>query len=243
MKIAPILGVVGAVLLHALFLLFGGLIFGHEAENKGTTQQVDLLSETEAEAEKKKEEEKKKEQANEEEKEKIEAEQEQVPDAEEIVRNLELTPSNDAPALEAASLAAIEQALSGQGGGGGDFDEALSFASGGRIGGTGRAGSLEEKIESAFSLTEIDQKPRPLFQTLPLFPAEMRGKKIEGIVTLTFVVDAAGKVINLKVLKSTHPAFEKPAIDAVKQWKFEPAVKGGQRVPCKMRAPIRFPPS
>ena len=64
-----------------------------------------------------------------------------------------------APELEAASLAAIEQALNG-GGGASDFGDSLSFASGGRIGGTAKAGSLEEKIENAFNMAEIDQKFR-----------------------------------------------------------------------------------
>jgi hypothetical protein len=34
-----------------------------------------------------------------------------------------------------------------------------------------------------------------------------------------------------------------PAIEAVKKWRFEPALKGVQRVACAMRAPIRFRPS
>lgn len=239
MKIAPVLGIVGAVLLHALFLLFGGLIFGREKENHGTTQQVELMSETEAEAEKEKEKERKKEEDAEREKEEIDQEQEKAPDAEEIVRNLELTPMNDGPALEAASLSAIEAALSGQSSSG-DFAEALSFNSGGRIGSTGKGGAFDEKFEDAFGLNEIDQKARPIFQTSPLFPAEMRGKKIDGVVTLQLIVDASGKVVNSKVANSTHPAFDKPAIDAVKQWKFEPAVRAGKRVPDKILVSIRF---
>ena len=99
------------------------------------------------------------------------------------------------------------------------------------------------QLDSAFSLAEIDQKPRATFQTAPLYPAEMRGKKVEGVVAVLFVVDAAGKVVNPRVEKSTAAAFEKPALEAVRKWKFEPAIKAGQRVACKMRVPIRFQPS
>ena len=56
-------------------------------------------------------------------------------------------------------------------------------------------------------------------------------------------MDASGKVADPRVEKSNNAAFEKPALDAVRKWKFEPAVKGGQRVSCKMRVPIRFQPS
>ncbi len=171
-----------------------------------------------------------------------EMQEEAPPDAAEVIRNLELSAAASAPALEAASLSAIEAALSGGAGGSGDFSQALSFASGGRIGGMAKAGVMDESSKSAFSLSEIDQKPRPIFQSAPVFPPQLAGKKVDGLVTILFVVDATGKVSNPRVEKSSHPAFERPAVDAVKQWKFEPAVRGGKRVACKVRAPIRFQP-
>ncbi len=239
MKIAGLLGIIFAIALHAGFLLFGGLLFPDHKEDKGTLQEVELLSEEEAADEK----EEQREEPAPENAEDLATEAEEPPDAAEIMRSLEQSPVADAPALDAASLSAIEAALSGQLGGGGDFAEALSFSSGGRIGGTGKAGALDEKLEEAFSLAEIDQKPRPIFQAAPIYPSAMRGKKLEGVVTVIFVVDPAGKVANPRVEKSTHDAFDRPALDAVKQWRFEPAIKEGQRVACKMRVPIRFQPS
>ncbi|MBI1851247.1 MAG: energy transducer TonB [Planctomycetes bacterium] len=238
MKLAWSLGILFAVVLHVGVLLFGGLLFMSKKGVQATLQQVELLSDdasTEKENEKKKE-------APPETREELKTDTEQPPDAAEIVRNLELSAAAEAPALEAVSLSAIEQALSGQSGGG-EFGDALSFSSGGRIGGTGTAGAMDENLESAFTLAEIDQKPRAVFQAAPLYPAEMRGKKVEGSVIVIFVVDSDGKVTSPRVEKSSHPAFEKPAVDAVKQWKFEPAVKAGQRVDCKVRVPIRFQPS
>jgi protein TonB len=235
------LGIGLAVAFHIGLILFGGLLFIHRKEDHGTLQQVELLSEKEAAAEKEKEkpQEKPVEKTGE-----METEAEQAPDAAEIVRHLEASAAANAPALEAASLGAIEAALSGQAGGGGDFAEALSFSSGGRIGGLGKAGAgMGDQLDNAFSLAEIDQKPRPIFQTAPVYPAELRARKLEGVVSVVFIVDPAGRVANPRVEKSTNAAFEKPAVEAIKQWKFEPAVKGGQRVHCKMRVPIRFQPS
>jgi len=230
-----ILGVFFALLVHAAILLFGGLLFPKAEENHGTTQEVELLSDDQPD----KKEEKKDETTRTEE---LETEQEDVPDAAEIIRNMELSAVAAAPALEEASLGSIEQALNGQGGGG-EFGDALSFASGGRIGGTGKAGSMDEGLEKAFDPNDIDQKPRAVFQASAAYPNELRGKKIEGVVSVLFVVDSSGKVVSPRVEKSTHPAFEKPALDAVKQWKFEPAVKGGQRVGCKMHVNVRFQPN
>ncbi|HET6201196.1 MAG TPA: energy transducer TonB [Planctomycetota bacterium] len=230
------LGILCAVGMHLGVILFGGLLFHRDPEDKGTLQQVELLREDDAATEKEKREE-----PAAEEKAEMETETEQAPDAAEILRSLERSPAVDAPALEAASLGAIEQALSGQAGGG--FADALTFASGGRIGGMGKAGAPDERFEGAFSLAEIDQKPQPIFQAAPPYPSEMRGKKLEGLVTVLFVVDSCGKVADPRVDKSTHPAFERPALDAVRQWKFEPALKAGHRVSCRMRVPIRFQPS
>ncbi len=231
---ARTVGILCAVLFHIGVILFGGIFFMSKDNDKGTTQEVSLLSDVpEKEKEKPKD-------PPPEKKDEIEPEKDQPPDATEVLRNLDQPLENDAPALDAATLSQIEAALNGSGGAGGDFGDSMSFASGGRIGGTGRAGAGDDKVEDAFSLDEIDQKPRAIFQASPLYPSELRGKKLEGVVTLIFVVDASGRVTNPKVEKSTHPAFEKPALEALKQWKFEAAVKGGQRVGCKMRVPIRF---
>jgi len=230
-------GIFCALLLHAGVLLFGGLVFGTGKKEGGTSQQVDLLSDDAVETKK----DEKEEEPKTEPKDEMETQEEEAPDAAELIRSLE-SPALQAPALDASSLGAIEAALNGQLGSG-DFADSVSFTSGGRIGGTGKAGGNDVELENAFSLAEIDQKPRAIFQAAPLFPNEMRNKKIEGVVTLIFVVDPTGKVTNPRIEKSSHPAFEKPALDAVKQWKFEPGVKAGKRVGCKMRVPIRFQPS
>jgi protein TonB len=234
-----LLAVIAAFCAHASFLLFGGALFTGLAKKADGLQQVGLFVEDDT-VEKEKEPD---EVVPEEEVEELEAETEEPPDAAEVIRNLESSPTDSTPALEAASLSAIEAALSGLGGAGGDFAQSLDFASGGRIGGTGRGGSLDEDLDAAFSLAEIDQKPRPIFQAAPIYPAEMRSKKAEGVVSVLFVVDATGKVQNARVDTSSNVSFEKPALDAVRKWKFEPGLRAGQRVACKMRVPIRFQPS
>lgn len=232
MKLPWTVGLLCAVLLHGGFLLFGGLLLPERKPSSGESHTVDLLSELAAAKEDPQQEHK--------EIEKIERPEEKAPDDVPAPQAPEVQPQNDAPALEAASLSAIEAALHGQGGGG-DFSVALSLASGGRIGGTGKQDGMGERLESAFSLAEIDQKPRAVFQGSPSYPMEMRGKNLEGVVVLIFVVDASGRVVNPKVENANHPAFESPALEAMRQWRFEPALRGGQRVACKMRVTVRFP--
>jgi protein TonB len=233
MKTGLFFGIVCAAVLHLGVLLLGGVLLPQHGKDLTTLQEVELLAEEELEPEEKKSEEEP------EVREDMESEQEEAPDAEDVIRKMELAPENQTPELEAASLASIEAALSGQVGEGGDFAESLSFASGGRIGGTGKAG-LDQGLDDAFSLSEIDQKPRAIFQASPVYPPALRS--VEGVVTVIFIVTETGKVANPRVEKASRREFEKPAVDAIKQWKFEPAIKEGKRVACKMRAPIRFVP-
>jgi len=172
-------------------------------------------------------------------KEEVEQEKEPPPPAP-IMENVNIAAPamDDAPALAPMSLSDLESALA-PGGGGGMFGGGGGFQSG-RIGGKGGGGGLGADMDQAFSMADLDQKPRAVYQPAPAYPAALRSRKIDGVVTVIFVVDANGRVANAKVEKSTDPAFDKPALDAVRKWKFEPAMKEGRKVSAKMRAPIRF---
>jgi protein TonB len=145
---------------------------------------------------------------------------------------------DDAPALAPMSLSDLESALA-PGSGGGMFGGGGGFQSG-RIGGKGGPGGTGTDMDQAFSMADLDQKPRAVYQPAPTYPASLRSRKIDGVVTVLFVVDSNGRVTNAKVEKSSDPAFDKPALDAVRKWKFDPAMKEGRKVSAKMRAPIRF---
>jgi protein TonB len=105
-----------------------------------------------------------------------------------------------------------------------------------QIGGDEGGGDLDR----IFSLAELDQRPRVLFQRVPHYPAELRRKNRQGTVYVVFLVDTDGRVIGPKVDKATDPAFERSALEAVSQWKFEPGTRNGEKVQFKMRVPITF---
>lgn len=92
------------------------------------------------------------------------------------------------------------------------------------------------------NLADLDQKPRILHQPSPVLSEKVR-KRAPGTVYVLFIVDEDGRVTRPKVQKSTDPIFERPALNAVKQWKFEPGKRKGQPVSFRMRVPISFPKS
>jgi len=227
-----------ALLVHGVILTFGGLLFLREPAAIGREAQVELVAESaqDHEDEKKEEAAKEEQEPEEQSEEELAAESEQMPDVRDLARL-------EAPAqfaqLEALSLSDLEGALE-SGGAGGLFGEGFHLTSGGRIGGTGQGPGIDEAPEEILSAGELDQRPRAIFQPMPHYPLELRKRRVEGTVSIVFVVDKDGRVSNPKVEKSTDPAFERPALDAVKQWTFEAGTKNGEKVPFKMRVPITF---
>jgi protein TonB len=132
-------------------------------------------------------------------------------------------------------LSQLELALNpGTGGGaGGDFEVRLPV---GGASGQGEGGDVDQ----LFSMSDLDQKPRVIYQPSPQTNAALQ-KLTPGTVTIVFVVDQRGRVENPIVQSSTNPAFETPALAAVKQWKFEPGKRNGEPVRFRMRVPITFP--
>lgn len=91
------------------------------------------------------------------------------------------------------------------------------------------------RAESAF-----DEPPTPLRTQAPRYPAELRRDGITGMVSISVTIDEKGAVTSATVTKSTNPGFDNAALEAVRQWKFKPAKKGGQPVAVTVVLPIRF---
>ena len=83
---------------------------------------------------------------------------------------------------------------------------------------------------TVFNLGDLDQRVEHRLRPKPVYPFEMRRSGQKGEVLLEFIVDAQGEVRNPVVIRSTHPAFEQPAIDAVLKWKFKPGKRAGVAV-------------
>ena len=96
-----------------------------------------------------------------------------------------------------------------------------------------------EDLDEVFSMADLDQRPRVIYQPAPTMSKEVR-KHAPGTVYILFVVNKDGRVGNVKVQKSDHPALEKAAVSAVKRWKFEPGKRQGKSVRFRMRVPITF---
>lgn len=67
-----------------------------------------------------------------------------------------------------------------------------------------------------------DDTTRPVIaRTAPRYPELAKKMHLSGKVRVEVVINAAGAVVSAKLVGG-NPVFEVSAIDAVKQWKFEP---------------------
>jgi protein TonB len=81
--------------------------------------------------------------------------------------------------------------------------------------------------------------PRKIYAPAPNYPALARQARIEGTVVIDAVIDVSGNVVEAKVV-SGHPLLLAAALEAVRQWKFEPTYLNEQPVPVALLVTVEF---
>ena len=82
--------------------------------------------------------------------------------------------------------------------------------------------------------------PRALYAPDPEYSEEARKSKYQGVVVLWLIVGADGRPRDMKVLRSLGMGLDQKAIEAVRQWKFEPAMKDGKPVAVQINVEVNF---
>lgn len=78
--------------------------------------------------------------------------------------------------------------------------------------------------------------PVPVAVVAPSVGPEYNG----ALVLLEFVVDQAGKPVDLAVKSTPDDRLASAVLDAVKQWRFKPAERDGAAVETKVSLPVRI---
>jgi protein TonB len=72
-----------------------------------------------------------------------------------------------------------------------------------------------------------------------VYPAIARMAHVQGVVILEAVLDVEGRVDSVRVLRSIAQ-LDQSAVDAVKRWRFTPALLNGQPVSVVMTVTVNF---
>lgn len=89
--------------------------------------------------------------------------------------------------------------------------------------------------------------PVLLFQVPPVYTDAARRQGLQGEVVLAVQVDERGSPASIQVVRSLEPGLDQRAVEAVRKWRFRPALLDAQPVPEVVRVQVGFhlanPPS
>jgi len=81
--------------------------------------------------------------------------------------------------------------------------------------------------------------PTKIHDVRPVYPAEAQAAGIQGVVILEALVDKTGHVASARVLRSV-PLLDQAALDAVRQWEYQPVLLNGAPVNVVMTLTVNF---
>jgi protein TonB len=97
----------------------------------------------------------------------------------------------------------------------------------------------DEPLPKLGERRHVDELPQSLAEEQPVYPREALAKHIQGTVTVWVLVDRRGVVRDTRVAHSI-PALDAAAVQAVKNWRFRPALRNGEPVACWLLVPVKF---
>lgn len=122
---------------------------------------------------------------------------------------------------------------------------------GGQLGGVlgGVLGGIPSAVRGPVPPAPMPQKPirvggnirppRVIQRVEPIYPTIAKQARIQGDVRIDAIIDTSGHVVEMKVL-SGHPLLVQAALDAVRQWVYEPTRLNEQPVPVVLEVTVYF---
>jgi TonB family protein len=104
----------------------------------------------------------------------------------------------------------------------------------------GRAPIMLGYPEAVRRPAEGERPPVPVLNVSPVYPEAARVAGVRGVVIVSFTIGADGTVTDAWVERSI-PLLDQAALDAVKQWRFEPALSAGVPVQTTRVTTFAFP--
>ena len=88
--------------------------------------------------------------------------------------------------------------------------------------------------------SEFDAPPKFLRGNAPNYPIRKARRGESGYAVVDFTVDESGRTRDIKVETANDPSFANQAVVAIQRWLFQPAMKKGRPVSCRIQTPIYY---
>jgi TonB family protein len=82
--------------------------------------------------------------------------------------------------------------------------------------------------------------PQAISSPDPEYTEEARQAKKQGTCVLSMIVDEQGHPRDLRVIRGLGFGLDSKALDAVRQWRFQPALKDGKPVNVQISVEVEF---
>lgn len=76
----------------------------------------------------------------------------------------------------------------------------------------------------------VETRPKQTTVVHPVYPKDFTGETPAGAVFAQLLIGLEGNVVDVRVINGLHPLFDRAAVDAWRQWKYEPAKYRGTPV-------------
>jgi TonB family protein len=144
-----------------------------------------------------------------------------------VQKDIQLPDNPDMPMIGMKNSSNVQLASAGTGNGAG-----MGTGSGGGLGsgygngyGPGSGGNTGGGLERIGGRVS---GPVPIFQPEAEFSDEARRAKYQGVCVVQLIVDAQGNPQNVHVIRTLGMGLDEKAMEAVRKYKFKPAMKDGK---------------
>lgn len=96
--------------------------------------------------------------------------------------------------------------------------------------------------EIAFDLHDLDVPPKIINQSTPNYPYALQKARISGWVEVEWIITPNGTVVQAKVIRSSHSAFEGSALRSIMRSTWKPGEKNGKAVYTRVKQRLSFNP-
>ena len=100
----------------------------------------------------------------------------------------------------------------------------------------------EESVEiPVVAFWKVEKKPQPQYSPKPAYPERARAAEMEGQTIVEALVDIDGKVIDVRLVKSSgFDILDQAAMSTARKWTFTPAEQRGKPVRVWVNIPFNF---
>ena len=101
------------------------------------------------------------------------------------------------------------------------------------------AAARREKLDKAIRVGGQIRPPIRIKEVAPVYPAIAQSARVQGDVVIEATIDDEGKVADARVVKSV-PLLDQAALDAVRQWEYQPSLLNGVPTAVVMTVTVKF---